>query len=238
MSDDAANTGFREDGLPAARRVGEALAAVGGGAIGVGEMEGIAATVGPWLKVWLAAVVLNAVPAFMPPTWSLLAYFHLAQGLPILPLAAVGALGAATGRAVLAHASRAVGDRFVPARRRSNIEALARALRGRPSLALPTLGLFALGPVPSSHLFVAAGLARAPLPPLLAVFAAARFVSYLLWVEAAEVADRSLRDALGPRIDGWLVAALQIAGFGLIYLATRVEWERVLGRWLGPSKEG
>jgi membrane protein YqaA with SNARE-associated domain len=183
-----------------------------------------------WLVVWALAVALNAVPAFMPPTWSVLAYFHLYHGLPVVPLAIVGALGATTGRTVLAVGSRAFGDRFVPASWRENVEALVTTLQSRPALALPSLALFALGPVPSNHLFVAAGLARVPLRPILVVFASARFVSYVLWVSAANVADRSLRDVFGSRVAGWGAIALQIAGFALIVLAMRIDWHRLLQR--------
>ena len=178
--------------------------------------------------VWMLAIGLNAVPAFMPPTWSVLAYFHLYQGLPVVPLAVVGALGATTGRAILAIGSRAFGKRFVPASWRANVEYLVATLQSRPTLALPSLALFALGPIPSNHLFVAAGLARAPLPPILAVFASARFVSYVLWVSAANVADQSLREALGSRVAGWGAITLQIAGFALIVLAMRIDWRHLL----------
>jgi hypothetical protein len=190
-----------------------------------------------WLVVWVLAVSLNAVPAFMPPTWSVLAYFHLYQGLPIVPLAVVGALGATTGRAILALGSRAFGDRFVPASWRANVEAVVATLESRPALALPSLALFALGPVPSNHLFVAAGLARAPLPPILVVFGSARFVSYVLWVSAANVADRSLREVLGPRLGGWGAVALQIAGFAVIVLLMRLDWRRILRGRLPVTSE-
>lgn len=33
-----------------------------------------------WIAVWGLAVVPNAIPAFMPPTWAVLAYFHLYHG--------------------------------------------------------------------------------------------------------------------------------------------------------------
>lgn len=178
--------------------------------------------------MWGLAVVLNAVPSFMPPTWTLLAYFHLYHGLPVVPLAIVGALGATTGRAILAIASRAVGERWLPADWRANIEGLVETLQSRPTLALPSLALFALGPVPSNHLFIAAGLARAPLPPMLLVFGVARAISYVLWVSAADVADQSLHDLLGPRVGGWAVIAVQVAGFVLILLAMRVDWRRLL----------
>jgi hypothetical protein len=99
-----------------------------------------------WLVVWVLAVALNAVPAFMPPTWSVLAYFHLYHALPVVPLAVVGALGATTGRAALAMGSCVFGNRFVPASWRANVEALVVTLQSQPTLALPSLALFALGP--------------------------------------------------------------------------------------------
>jgi membrane protein YqaA with SNARE-associated domain len=191
-----------------------------------------------WVAVWGIAVALNVVPAFMPPTWAMLAYFHLYHALPIIPLAIIGALGATTGRALLAIASRAFGERFVPASARANIEGLVEILEERPTLAIPTLALFALGPIPSNHLFIAAGLARAPLLPILAVFCIARCISYIIWVSAANAADQSLRDLLGPQIGGWEIILIQVLGFGLIILSLRVNWRRVLGdRWPASQPE-
>ena len=185
-----------------------------------------------WIAIWGLAVALNAVPAFMPPTWAMLAYFHLYHALPIVPLAVVGAVGSTAGRALLALGSRAVGDRFVPASARENIEGLVQVLEERPAWGVSTLALFALGPFPSNHLFIAAGLARAPLAPILLVFCISRGISYVIWVSAADVADRSLRDLLGPRIGGWEIVLIQLLGFGLILLSLRVNWRRVLGnRW-------
>jgi hypothetical protein len=92
--------------------------------------------------------------------------------------------------------------------------------------------------VPSNHLFVAAGLARVPLAPILVVFASAPFVSYVLWVSAATVGDQSLREAFGSRVAGWGAIALQIAGFALIVLLMRIDWRRLLqGRLLATSEQ-
>src|SRR6478672_3126202 len=113
------------------------------------------------------------VPGFMPPTWALLAFFRVQYGLDIVPLVLVGALGATVGRALLAIMSRGMGERIVPKRWRANVNALVDTIRSNPAFSLPTLGLFALGPVPSNHLFIAAGLSDAPLAPVLSVFAGA-----------------------------------------------------------------
>lgn len=131
-------------------------------------------------------------------------------------------------RALLALGSRAFEACFVLATARSNIEGLGETLQGRPALAFTSLALFALGPLPSNQLFIAAGLAKAPLLPILVVFCVARSVSYVLWISAANIAGRSLQELLGPRLGSWGVIALQLAGFGLILLAMRVDWRCVL----------
>jgi membrane protein YqaA with SNARE-associated domain len=186
---------------------------------------------GLWFLVWGMAVAINVVPAFMPPTWALLVYFHVGHGLDVLPLAIVGAFGSTVGRALLALLSRAVGERIIPTRWRENITALATTLAARPAIGLSSLALFTLGPVPSNHLFIAAGLAHAPLAPILAFFAVARFASYVIWVNAASVAAKSLQDVLGPRFGGGMAAAMQIAGFVLLILIMQIDWATYLRRW-------
>lgn len=198
---------------------------------------------GVWLLVWGLAVAINVVPAFMPPTWALLVYFHVGHGLDVLPLAIVGAFGSTVGRALLALLSRAVGERIVPARWRENITALAATIAERPAIGLPSLALFTLGPVPSNHLFIAAGLAHAPLAPILAFFAITRFASYVIWVSAATVAADSLQEVLGPRLGSGLAAVMQLAGFLLLILVMQIDWAKHLRRWThrperGPERTG
>jgi hypothetical protein len=189
---------------------------------------------GLWLLVWGVTLVLNVVPAFMPPTWSVLAYFHLRHGLAIWPLAAVGAVAATAGRALLALGSRTYGVRVVPHAWRANIEILVKIMRAHKMLGLSGLVLFTFTPVSSNYLFIAAGLARAPLPPILAVFLAGRLVSYVLFVGAAHTAAGSLTDIFGSSVEGWTQAAIQVGGFVALIVVMRLDWMHLLRRWL-PS---
>jgi membrane protein YqaA with SNARE-associated domain len=184
-----------------------------------------------WLLVWVLAVAINVVPAFMPPTWALLTYFHIGHGMDVLPLALVGAFGSTTGRTLLALLSRAFGERFVPARWQTNITALAEALRDKPAVGVSTLLLYTLGPAPSNQLFIAAGLANAPLAPVVAVFAVTRFVSYLIWVGVATTAAASLREVVAPRFGNAVAVAAQLVGFVVLILIMQIDWTTLLKRW-------
>ena len=92
------------------------------------------------------------------------------------------------------------------------------------------LGLFALSPVPSAQLFVAAGLLTVPLVPLTVAFFAGRLVSYSIYVSAAAAAEESLGTVLGDVIGSPLAIALQLVMLAGLVLLLRVDWIAVAAR--------
>jgi membrane protein YqaA with SNARE-associated domain len=168
----------------------------------------------PALAQYAAAIAVifavNLLPAFGPPTWSLLVLFSLNFDLPAVPLVAGGALAAASGRFVLASATRRLRPRFSAARL-ARLDRAQAALTESPRRSVAGLGLFALSPVPSGQLFVAAGLMTVRLLPLTAAFFAGRLVSYSIYVSAASIAERNLGSVALDALTSPLGMALQIA---------------------------
>lgn len=177
------------------------------------------------------AVVLgvNLLPAFGPPTWAVLVFFRLTYHLTAVPLILGGAVAAALGRLVLASVTRRLRSRMSP-ERRANLESAQHALAGTRGRALAGLGLFALSPVPSAQLFVAAGMLTVPLVPLTAAFFAGRLVSYTIYVVAASAAASSLGGVFHKAIASPLGIALQLAMLALLVLLYRVDWARIVSR--------
>lgn len=161
---------------------------------------------------------INLLPAFGPPTWAVLVFFSLNYDLPAVPLVLGGALAAAGGRFLLAAGTRRLRPRFSAERRAhiDRVQATAFANRQRTTAGL---GLFALSPVPSGQLFVAAGLMTVPLLPLTAAFFAGRLVSYSIYVAVAGVAAQSFGTIVTDALTSPLGLGLQIAmliGVGLV----------------------
>jgi membrane protein YqaA with SNARE-associated domain len=177
---------------------------------------------------------VNLLPAFGPPTWSVLVFFRLNSDLAAVPLVLLGALAAASGRLVLAATSRRFRSRFSQ-RRLESLEAAEEALVGSRRKAIAGLGLFALSPVPSAQLFVAAGLLSVPLVPLTAAFFAGRLVSYSLYVGAASAAKESLGSVLIDAFTSPLGVALQILMLVGLVVLVRVDWARLLARRNRPT---
>jgi membrane protein YqaA with SNARE-associated domain len=185
--------------------------------------------VGPYALAFAAIFGVNLLPAFGPPTWALLVFFKLNSDLAAVPLVVGGAVAAASGRLVLAEASHRLSGRFSPARR-AHLAAAERALTGNRRRAAGGLALFALSPVPSAQLFVAAGLLGVRLLPLTVVFFAGRLVSYSIYVGGASLASDRLGDTLTGAFTSPLGIALQILMLAGLVALVRVDWLRVLAR--------
>jgi membrane protein YqaA with SNARE-associated domain len=153
---------------------------------------------------------INLLPAFGPPTWAVLVFFSLNFDLPAVPLVLFGALAAASGRFLLAQGSRRLRPRF-SRERIAHIDRVQAAVSANRRRSVAGLGLFALSPVPSGQLFVAAGLMTVPLAPLTAAFFAGRLVSYSIYVGAATVAEQSLGSIVTEALTSPLGLGLQVA---------------------------
>lgn len=184
----------------------------------------------------LAGVVFgaNLLPAFGPPTWSILVFFRLQSHIPAVPLVLIGALAAASGRLVLAFASRRLRNRM-SAERLEHLTAAREAVSGGRKRALAGLGLFALSPLPSAQLFIAAGLVAAPIVPLTAAFFAGRLVSYSLYVTLASVAKHSLGSVITKSFTSPLGIALQVVMLASLVALVRIDWAKLLSRRREPA---
>jgi hypothetical protein len=179
---------------------------------------------------------INLLPAFGPPTWAVLVLFRLNSDLALVPLVCGGAIAAACGRLVLAYGARSLRGRFSP-ERLASLTAAQSALTSDRRRAAGGLALFAVSPIPSAQLFVAAGLLAVPLLPLTGAFFAGRLVSYSLYAGGAALAGSSLKSTFTEAFSSPAGIALQVLMvLGLVALV-RVDWIKLLRRREAPGAD-
>lgn len=184
----------------------------------------------PYLILFAIVLGVNLMPAFGPPTWSVIVLYGLGGDLRLVPLVLTAALAAALGRFLLAYAFRLLAAR-ISGRTRRNLEAARRALERNRRGAILGLGLFALSPVPSAQLFEAAGLARVPLFGFTAAFFLGRTISYSIYAATAKgIGESSLGDSFRSALTSPLGLALQLLMLVLLVAFTQVDWAKRLGR--------
>jgi len=180
-----------------------------------------------YLLLFLIVFGVNLLPAFGPPTWTLLVFARITWHLQPVAIVLVGAVAAGLGRFLLASGTRRfrshLGDRY-----RTNLQAANDLLFERKGRAWAVLAVFVVSPLPSAQLFVAAGLLDVALVPLTLAFFVGRLVSYSFYVTLATLADRQLggvlRNALGSP---WSIA-LQLALLAGAAALPFVNWSRLV----------
>ena len=171
---------------------------------------------------------MNLAPAFAPPTWSVLVLFKLNSHIPAIPLVAIGALAAGSGRYCLARATGLLRNK-ISVKQRANLEAASQVLNQKTSHHLVGLLLFALSPIPSAQLFEAAGLIGMRLVPLTLAFFAGRIVRYSLSVAGTSSLQQK---GMGELIQNSLTSpwgiAVQVFLLFCVYLLMKIDWSKLL----------
>jgi len=178
-----------------------------------------------YLLVIAVVFGINLMPAFAPPTWSVLVYFALSQNLSEPGLIALGVISATTARLILAWVFRKNQNRF-PKSYVRNLENAATHLRRSKGHIAAIWLLFFVSPFSSAQLFEAAGLMKGvALRPLGLAFASGRVLTYSLYVFGTSAfAATSLGQIVKDNLTSPLAITVQIIFIiGLIALGM-IRW--------------
>lgn len=191
-----------------------------------------------YLIIFAVVLGVNLLPAFGPPTWSIIVLYGFNSELPLLTTVAVAALAAASGRLILAWSFRLLGQR-VPRRIRRNLAAARTAFERRRSAAVIGLGVFALSPVPSAQLFEAAGLSNVRLMPFTLAFFLGRLVSYSIYAGGARALKATtLGDILTESLTSPVGILIQLVMIGSLIGFVSVDWSKWIAQREGlPADE-
>ena len=179
-----------------------------------------------YLVAGLVIALANLLPAFAPPTWSILVYFVFKEHMNPAGLVVLGVSCATLGRSGLALTFRKISSRL-PRGYVTNLEQLGSRIRTDSKSTWGLLFLFFLSPISSAQLFEAAGIIRnIALKPLLVAFAVGRVISYSFYVSSASVlGSTSLGELIAREMTSPAAIALQVVLIvGLVALGN-VKWK-------------
>jgi len=195
-----------------------------------------------YFYVFLIVFGVNLLPAFGPPTWTLLVFARLNWHLQPVALVVVGAVAAASGRYLLARGAQRFRG-HLSEKRRENLAAASHALLKKKASLIATLAFFAVSPLPSAQLFVAAGLLEMNLIPLTLAFLAGRMVSYSIYLSVASLAERHFGNVLGRMFGSPWSIAIQLILLAAVSVLPFINWKDILEqrtdkRGGGPAAAG
>ena len=182
------------------------------------------------LLLFAIAYGMNVVPVLGPPVWTVVALFVVQFDLPLLPVTIGASFSAGWGRLTLSWISGRFGRSVIRAQQ-EDVDMVGDFIRQRRRALLPATFLYSIA-LPTSWLFMAAGIIRAPLRPIfLGYWLSRTSVDTLLVLSASSVNEEFMRGSVIG------VQALVAQAFGIIsfILFLRLPWVRWLRLLLRPN---
>jgi len=177
--------------------------------------------------VFALVLILNIVPAFMPPTWMVLSliYISFPGYFTPLPLALVGCTASTLGRFILSYigtASRGVMSEG----RKWSLDKLRKTVESKKGGGFLLSLAVALSPLPSNAYFIAVGMMKYQVLEIFAGFMLGRLLSYWLMINLTKVASHSLEELF--RNELYTVTIIDLIGIGSAIFLTLIDWDKLI----------
>jgi hypothetical protein len=180
-----------------------------------------------FLAAFAAALLVDTIPVFAPPAWTILAFIILKWDPNPWGIIAAGASGSVIGRYILALYMPYVSAKLLRPWANDNIAFLGAKLGARfwPSNAF--VMFYAISPLSTTALFTAAGVARTNMWNMLPGFAIGKFLGDAWVIFAGKLTAGRATDLMQGNVS-WQAALTTLVGLLLLSGMLFVDWRALL----------
>src|SRR5215211_751464 len=182
-----------------------------------------------YLAAFAAALLVDTVPVFAPPAWTILAFIIVKWRPNAWGIIAAGASGSVIGRYILTLYMPHVSAKIFRPSENDTISLLGKKIGGRFWRANVFVMLYAISPLSTTALFTAAGMAHVNPWNVLPGFAVGKFLGDAWVLFTAKVTAEEATDLLHGKVS-WQTGLTAAVGLLLISGVLFIDWRELLGR--------
>ncbi len=181
-----------------------------------------------YLAAFGAALLVDTIPVFAPPAWTILAFMIIKWKPNPWGIIAAGAIGSVIGRYILTLYMPHVSAKIFRPGENDNISFLGKKLGGRFWHANTFVMLYAISPLSTTALFTAAGMAHVNPRNILPGFAIGKFLGDAWVILTAKVTADEAIGLMHGQVS-WPTALTAGVGLLLISGVLFIDWRQLLG---------
>lgn len=176
---------------------------------------------------FLAALLVDSIPVFAPPAWTILTVLIVKYRLNPWAVVALGAVGSTIGRSLLMLYIPRIEKRLLSRRSDANFKYLGGKLKGRFWPDFFFMLAYSLTPLSTTALFTAAGIAKLGPVPLLPAFFIGKFSSDAVMVYTGKYAAHASMNIWRTGLD-WKSGLSAFAGLIVLGAVLFIDWRALL----------
>jgi membrane protein DedA with SNARE-associated domain len=179
-----------------------------------------------YLLVFLGSFLFDVVPVPFPPAFTIMVFLQIMFDLNIWWVIATGVVGSILGRYILTLYIPFLSGKFFKQSKNEDIEFLGRKMKEKGWKSQLSIVAYSLLPLPTTPLFLAAGMAKIKPLYIIPAFFIGKFTSDSVTVHLGEYASKHAQNIMEQALSWKSIASLML-GLLLICVLLFVDW-RVL----------
>jgi membrane protein YqaA with SNARE-associated domain len=180
-----------------------------------------------YLFVFIAALIVDVIPFFGPPAWTVMVFYQMRYHLDIWPVLFAGVTGSTIGRYLLSRYIPLLSARVIKPQKNEDMEFIGKKLSGDGWGIQLFVLFYTLMPLPSTPLFTAAGMARIRPMHIIPAFFIGKFTSDMVMVISGDYVAKNTLDIMEGLLS-WQSISGTITGIILICIFLFTDWHVLL----------
>ena len=180
-----------------------------------------------YVLVFLSTVAVDITPLPLPPAFTVMVFFQIKYNLPITPVIIIGVAGSILGRLILTLYIPKIADRVFNKAKNEDVRFLGNKLKNEFWKGQFFILFYTLMPLPSTPLFIAAGIAKMKPIFIIPAFVIGKVVSDTAAVLMGKYAAENTRNLI-QGVLSWKSIAGLVLGLLLIFSIFFIDWRTLI----------
>ena len=177
--------------------------------------------------VFIASFIVDSIPFFGPPAWTVMVFCQTRYDLNIWIVLAFGVLGSTLGRYTLSVYIPKLSDKIIKKQKNDDIRFVGQRLSGSGWRVQLFVLLYTLIPLPSTPLFTAAGMAKIKPMHIIPAFMVGKLTGDMIMVFTGHYAVENAK-AIVRGLLSWQTISGTILSFIAILIFLFIDWHSLL----------
>lgn len=180
-----------------------------------------------YFLVFICSMAVDIVPIPLPPAFTIMVLLQILFNLNIWAVVVIGVLGSVIGRYILTLYIPKLSGKIFKAAKNEDVQYLGDKLKQKGWKSQAAVLVYSLLPLPTTPLFIAAGMAKLKPYYIIPGFIIGKFISDAAAVFMGEYAVKNTQDLVHGMVNWKSIAGL-ILGLLLVAALLFVDWRTLL----------
>ena len=180
-----------------------------------------------YVLVFLGALLFDLVPFPFPPAFTIMTFFQILFGLDVWMVIIIGVLGSVLGRYILLLYAPLIGKKYLKSEKNQDIEFLGEKMKENKWKGQLIILAYSLLPLPTTPLFLGAGISKIPARYVIPGFLIGKFTSDAIMLHAGKYASENVVDIINNAFSWQSITSL-LLGLLMIFGLLFIDWRTLI----------